>query len=590
MDRKEKIIQELQRIVRELTNEDIKVELSIPKDDIHGDYTSNVALRLAKILGKNPLEIAKDIAEKIMLVQSQLEIEKTEAVAPGFINFYLSKEALIKSAEEILENPEKAGTSASLKNKKAVVEYSSPNIAKPFTIGHLRSTIIGDAIANLLEAIGYTVYRDNHLGDWGTQFGKQIYAIKHWGDEKQLDAMENPVKELVLLYVKFHKEAEKHPEIEDEARLWFKKLEDGDTEARRLWQKCIAWSWKEFSHIYNMLGVRFSENNGKGYGESYFEDKMQPVIDELQQKQLLKEDKGARLVFFPHDAFPPLMIMKKDGATLYATRDLATDKFRLQHYGKDILVINEVGSEQSLYFKQLFALEELLGWYKKGQRIHVGHGLFKFKEGKMSTRKGNTIWLEDVLKEAIDRAFTFGRDDWNSTNHSQSYADEHIKGSSETQKIAEQVGIGALKWNDLKRNPLHDIIFNWDEVLNMQGNAGPYVQYVYTRTQSLLEKARANTFSFPANYSPNTDEMRLLSHIQKFAEIVQDAALSYSPNVVTEYLFTLCQLFNNFYQKYRILNAATEEEKQFRLALTASIGIVIKQGLYLLGIHAPEKM
>lgn len=575
MQIKEEIIKKLEEIVKKLTNYSINIELNRPNDSKNGDYATNIAMRLAKPLGKNPMEIAEEIVKELRFKIQDVGIEKVEAVKPGFINFYLSQEALQKAAEEILQHPEKAGTTDKIgQGRKAVVEYSSPNIAKPFTIGHLRSTIIGDAIANLLAAVGYEVYRDNHLGDWGTQFGKQIYAIKHWGSEETIEKSENPVKDLVALYVKFHEEAEKHPEIEDEARAWFKKLEDGDKEARRLWQKCIDWSWKEFARIYKELGVSFTENGGKGYGESYFEGKMQPIIEELTIKGLLKEDKGAKLVYFPEDKLPALMVIKADGATLYATRDLATDKFRKDHYGEDVLVVNEVGAEQSLYFKQLYETEYMLGWYKSGQRVHVGHGLYRFKEGKMSTRKGNTIWLEDVLNEAEERAKQLG---------------------SAEGTIAKQVAIGALKWNDLKRSAHMDVNFDWDEVLNMQGNSGPYVQYTYTRTQSVLHKVQQNdelrmtNYEFPKGYSPNEEELAILRMIFEFSETVEEAARTYSPNTITEYLFNLAQIFNNFYQKYRILNAG-EQERDLRIALTAVVGIVIKQGLNLLGIQAPDKM
>jgi arginyl-tRNA synthetase len=473
-------------------------------------------------------------------------------------------------------------------NKKVVVEYSSPNIAKPFTVGHLRSTIIGDAIANLLEANGWKVYRDNHLGDWGTQFGKQIYAIKTWGDEEKIEKSENPVKELVALYVKFHDEVEKSPELEDKAREWFKKLEDGNKEARRLWKKCIEWSLKEFKTIYEKLGIKFTENDGLGYGESFFEDKIKDVLDELNSKKLLRESEGARLVFFDKDKYPPLMIMKKDGATLYATRDLATDKFRLEKY-PGAKIINEVGVEQTLYFRQLFEVEKMLGWVKEGQRIHIRHGHYRFNDEKMSTRKGNTIWLEDVLEEAVKGAEQLG---------------------SEGREIAEQVGIGALKWNDLKRSSHLDIVFDWDEILNMQGDSGPYIQYTFARTQSVLSKMISGkkkatskkelSFARSDLAKLEAEEVGLLRTLSKFPEVVEEAgdlpamqdgkalqAGKFAPNILCNYLFDLAQKFNLFYQKHKILES---EKEEFRIALTAAVGQVIKKGLNLLGIQAPERM
>src|SRR5260221_10582710 len=610
---KNDLIEKLQEIVKEITKEDIKIEINIPNDSTHGDYTTNVAMRIfASVKGSprglprskageagkgegvkwsSPLELAKEIVAKLEIRNLKLGISKAEALNPGFINFYLSSEYLVAQTQKLLTGD--FGIENIGKDKKAVVEYSSPNIAKPFTISHLRSTIIGDAIANLLQAVGYTVFRDNHLGDWGTQFGKQIYAIKNiplrqgFGgqvpsgkeksdvsieeeNEKMLDSSQNPIKDLVALYVKFHEEAEKNPKLKEEGRKWFKKLEDGDKEARRLWKKCIDWSFKEFDRIYGELEVTFTENNGRGYGEAYFEDKMGPVIEELKAKKLLKESKGAQLVFYPNDVLPPLMILKNDGATLYATRDLATDNFRLGKYGKDILVIKEVGAEQSLYFNHHYMCEQMLGWYKPGQRIHVGHGFFRFKEGKMSTRKGNVIWLEDVLQEAKERAKKLGSTD---------------------QQTVKAVGIGALKWNDLKRTSHLDITFDWNEVLSMQGNSGPYIQYTYVRTLSLLQKAADQKYELGImNYALNPEELEILRKLNKFAEVIVDAAITYSPHLVAQYLFELSQIFNNFYQKYRIVNAPTNEEKEFRLALTQTVGIVLKKGLNLLGISAPEKM
>ncbi|MDO8620880.1 MAG: arginine--tRNA ligase [Candidatus Levybacteria bacterium] len=572
---KEEILISLKKALDEMGIKDVKISLEHPKIEAHGDYSTNVALVASKILKKNPFDLALELVEKLNSLHSTLpNIDKVEAVKPGFINFWLSKEYLTKELQEAIDKGINFGTQSKTTTK-TVVEYSSPNIAKPFTVGHLRSTIIGDAIANLLEAIGWTVYRDNHLGDWGTQFGKQIYAIKEWGNESELDKSDRPIKLLVDLYVKFHEEAEKNPSLEEKGRKWFKKLEDGDIEAKRLWEKCVVWSLKEFKKIYEELGVKFTENNGTGYGESFFEDKMGIVISDLEKKGLLKESEGARLVFFPKDKYPPLMIMKQDGATLYATRDLATDKFRLEKYGKDVVVINEVGAEQSLYFKQLFEVEKLLGWYKEGQRIHIKHGLYRFKDKKMSTRKGNTIWLEDVLAEAEKRAAGLAKD--------------------KDLLVAKEVGIGAIKWNDLKKNSEQDIVFDWDEILNMQGNSGPYLQYTFARTQSVLAKTgidsgQARMTSFWGaerlrNLKP--EEVSLLRTLIKFPEVVEEAGKNFAPNILCNYLFDLAQKFNLFYEKHKIIGSENEE---LRTLLTKVVGQTIKNGLNLLGIQAPEKM
>ncbi|HVF69294.1 MAG TPA: arginine--tRNA ligase [Xanthomonadales bacterium] len=606
---KQQLVEEISKVTKSL-GLDIEPKVEYPADSKHGDYSTNVALVAAKQLKRNPIELGEEIVEELRSKNQELRIfEKIEVVKPGFINFWITQEFLVQKAQNSTEIS-KIG-----KGKKVIVEYSSPNIAKPFTIGHLRSTIIGDAIANLLETTGHEVYRDSHVGDWGTQFGKQIYAIKEWGNEEEISKSDRPVKLLVELYVRFHQEAEKNPELEDKARAWFKKLENRDAEAKELWKKCIDWSWKEFDAIYDELGVPSQqgaefENNGRGYGESFFEDKMDVIIEELEKKGLLKIGKeGAKIVEFDEATkLPPLMILKKDGATLYATRDLATDKFRLEKYGSDILVINEVGVEQSLYFQQLYELEHMLGWYKKDQRVNVKHGLIRFKDGKMSTRKGNTIWLEDVLDEAESRAFrlmkrefpdtdgAFGTEDIKINKKSES-AKEHKMNTGEIFKISKQVGIGAIKWNDLKRDAKQDIMFDWDDVLNMQGNSGPYLQYVYARTQSLLAKSEGKDLrlNLPAGEAGIKDlrlepeERDLLRLLSKSDEVIVEAAERLSPHIVANYLFELAQAFNLFYQRHLILKAE-EDTRDFRLSLTNSTGETIKKGLYLLGIEAPSKM
>lgn len=597
----------LQEVLHAKGIDDTKVIVDYPADSRHGDYSSNVALIAAKKTGKNPMEFAEELVESLRTGNKEWRLFEDITVAkPGFINFSVSQEKLLKKVEAI--HIPNVGN-----GRKVIVEYSSPNIAKPFTIGHLRSTIIGDAVANLLEAVGYEVFRDNHLGDWGTQFGKQIYAIKAWGNEEELEKSDQPVKQLVALYVKFHEEAEKDPALEDEARAWFKKLEDGDAEARRLWKQCIEWSWKEFDAIYEKLNVSFTENNGRGYGEAFFEDKMSAVTDELKEKGLLIEGKeGAQIVEFPEETkFPPLMILKKDGATLYATRDLTTDRFRKSHYqDENLLIINEVGAEQALYFRQLYKLEEMLGWYKPEQRVHIKHGLYRFKDGKMSTRKGNVIWLEEVLAEAEKRAWKLQKyesvieEDSAITNSTKSgiAARKNVMGVADRSNAAQSVAVGAIKWNDLKRTPEQDIAFEWDEVLNMQGNSGPYMQYSYVRTKSVLDKARENGIEafdplkarlaeggFAQASQISGDERDLLRLLSRYEEIVVEAASKFSPSTVATYLYDVAQSFNLFYQKYPILKG-DEESITFRLALTAATGTVLKKGLHLLGIQAPERM
>lgn len=575
---------------------DLEIELSTPVQQDHGDYASNLALVLFGKLDdkkknelgvKNPRELAEWIVGKLQArgkspsfakasegKQKPKVIDKIEVAGPGFINFFLSQDYLIENIQEIAKN----GISLSQEEnqgKKIILEYSSPNIAKPFTIGHLRSTIIGDALANIYESLGWQVYRDNHLGDWGTQFGKQIYAIKTWGDLEKLENSDNPVKDLVALYVKFHEEAEKNPELEEEGRRWFKRLEDGDQEARELWQKCIDWSLKEFKRIYSKLDVEFTENNGIGYGESFFEDKMQPVITELKDKGLLSEGKeGAKIIEFTEsEKLPPLMIIKKDGATLYATRDLAADRFRKQKYDDDVVVVNEVGAEQSLYFKQIFKAEELLGWFDQGQRVHVSHGLYRFKDKKMSTRKGNVVWLEDVFAEAVKQV---------KKRSKPALTDDDI----------EKIAIGALKWNDLRREASSDVIFDLEEMTRMTGNSGPYLQYSYVRCVNVLKKAKidvsitkhidtllSNKVSFD-----NMIEIDILRNLLQYSDVVKMAATEYQPHHIPTYLYQLAQQYNKMYAKLPIA------ESPSRLLLTIAVMRVLEHGLGLLGIATLEQM
>ncbi len=527
----------------------------------HGDYTTNIAMQS----GKNPREFASELLKRLETNESIKEIiSKIEIAGPGFINFYLKDKVVLEGLNTALSEKGNFGKEKNTPDNKVIVEYSSPNIAKPFNIGHFRSTIIGDAVANLLTFQGFTVFRDNHLGDWGTQFGKQIYAIKTWGNEEQIEKSDNPVKELVSLYIKFHEEAEKDSTLDDKGRAWFKKLEEGDAEAKRIWQKCIDWSFLEFDKIYKKLGVVFTENNGRGYGESFFEDKMQIVLEELVEKQMLRNgEEGAQLVFFDNEKYPPLMVVKKDGASLYATRDLAADKWRFLNYGKDVTIINEVGGDQALYFQQLYEVEKILGWVKSGQRVHLKHGLFRFKDKKMSTRKGNVIWLEEVLHEAFEKAKLL---------------------SSENSESAETISIGALKWNELKRDPISDIIFDWDEILNMKGNSGPYMQYTVVRIRSLLSKSEI--LISPVNLISEEDS--LLAHkLIQFPEVVNFAANKYQPAYLAEYLYSLAQTFNTFYDSNRIIG--NDREAEF-LSISKAVEIVLTNGLSLLGIEVPEKM
>lgn len=575
---------QIKTALKKLNLPDVNINIEYPKNETHGDLASSVALTLyAKLREENnstyasPMALAQTIADQLKQTNDQ-RFTSIDVLPPGFINFNISQTALLDQFNH--EYAKETPVTATNQGKKVIVEYSSPNIAKPFTVGHLRSTIIGQAIANIKSATGWTVLRDNHLGDWGTQFGKLIYAIKqNWIPIQSIETADNPVELLVELYVKFHQEAETNPDLEAEARAWFKKLEDNDQQARSIWQQCVDWSWKEFDRIYRLLNVSFSHklNQGRGLGESFFENKMQPVIDQLEQQKLLTiGEEGAKIVEF--ESMPPLMILKKDGATLYATRDLATDYYRLQTFQPDI-IINEVGNEQSLYFKQIFEIETKLGWFKPHQRVHVGHGLYRFKDGKMSTRKGNVIWLSDVIEKAIKKA-----------HHLINEGDNHSRLSDHDQ-LAKEIAIGALIWNDLKGEPKRDIVFDWDEILSMKGNSGPYIQYTHARTHSIHTKAAAAPEPIDLDAPINLEERALITWLIRFDSTIMKADQTLNPSVIATYLYELCQRFNTFYNQHTILGQKDgRQAPKHRLTLTNHTRKIIHTGLSLLGIPAPNKM
>jgi arginyl-tRNA synthetase len=570
---KEKIRKILENSARQLFPS-VKIpefQVEHPEKREFGDYSTNLAFLVAKELKKKPSEIANQIAKS---VEKEKIFEKVEAKEPGFINFFLSLDFLFEELKKILKEKENYGKSKIGKGKTVIIDYSSPNIAKPFGIGHLRSTIIGQALYNIYKFLGYKVIGDNHLGDWGTQFGKLIFAIKKWGKKK----VENySIEELEKLYVKFHKEAEKNPRLEEEGRKWFKKLEGGDKEARKIWKFLVKISLKEFERIYKILGVKFDFS----LGESFYEPMTKEVIEELKEKKIAKESQGALIIEFSKNEFPPVILQKSDGTTTYFTRDLATIKYRLKKWDPD-LIIYEVGADQKLHFQQLFKTVEILDWTKKTKFIHVIHGLYRTKTGKFSTRKGETVHLEDVLKEAIERAKEIIE------------KSETSRGLTEKEKerVARIVGIGAVKYNDLSQHPSKDIIFDWEKVLNLKGNSAPYLQYTFVRCQSVLRKAKKLQI---ANCKLQIEkvkkkEIEILREIYKFPEIVQEAAEKFSPNLICNFAFDLAKKYNLFYDLYPILKEKDNEIKKFRILLTKAVSQIIKNSLFLLGIGVPEKM
>lgn len=568
----------------------VNFSLERPPEAQFGDFASNVALvsvggAKAANLAKSPREWAEKIVASLEKDEELKKLVKKMTVAgAGFINFYLQPKVKVEQLLTVVEtgSPEMVNLG---QGRSALVEFSSPNIAKPFTIGHLRSTIIGAAIAKLLEKSGYEVKRDNHLGDWGTQFGKQLVALEKWGNWAEIEASPEPIKKLVDLYVRFHEEAERQPELEEEARETFAKLEAGDENCLSIWQKVIDLSMKEFNRIYDQLDIKFSENDGRGYGESFAVRLADAVVEELKEKGLLHESQGAQIVeFAPETKLPPLIIVKKDGASIYATRDLAIDKFRREQYSPDLLVINEVGKEQSLYFRQLYQIEEDLGWYKKGQRIHVAHGLYRFKDKKMSTRKGEVIWLQDVIAAALAKVKELNPDI--------------------SAKDAEIIALGAIKWNDLSREAINDIDFDLEQMLSLKGNSGAYMQYATVRIKSLLKKSENEHFDGLALWEWwtktqqsellvqigegeagwSTDEMSLLSKLNDFGRVMARATENLAPHWLATYLYELAQEFNNFYDQGKIAGNLR------RLTLTKATEINLTVGLSILGIQTPDKM
>ena len=566
-----------------------KIEFNRPTQVGCGDLTTNIAMLTYKMMaGQNPGKFkqpqawAQELRQKLSATCTG-ELKKTiaswQVAGSGFINIFLTKKAQLQLWQEAV-----SFTPPKQHPHPVIVEFSSPNIAKSFTVGHLRSTIIGAAIANLLQSQGYLVKRDNHLGDWGTQFGKQVVAIQHWGNWQQIVKSSHPIADLVALYVRFHQEAKEHPELEDEARLVFTKMEQGDKKYLSLWQKIVDISMKEFNQFYQEMGVSFDENQGRGFGESFFRDKMQVVIAQLREKKLLQKSQGAWIITYPAATkLPPLMIFKQDGATLYATRDLATDYYRLQTYGRYLTIVNEVGKEQSLYFKQIFALEAMLGWFTKEQRIHVAHGLYRFRDRKMSTRQGDVIWLGDIVSQAKNKVRLVCK---------KSLSDQDVN----------IIAWGAIKWNDLMREAKNDIDFDLDTMLSLKGNSGAYLQYTCVRLLAVLQKAENKPFE--ANQLKKLinrgkladeiskfdecqwgdDELTLIAKMNVYTEAVRVAAKRYAPHILANYLFELATVTNAYYAKQEILG------HQQRICLIKAITLFLVTGLTILGIQIPSKM
>ncbi|HAQ6945248.1 TPA: arginine--tRNA ligase [Enterococcus faecium] len=546
----------------DLTLEQVEQLLENPKSAEHGDVAFP-AFSLAKVYRKAPQQIAADLAEKI----DSANFEKIEVVGP-YLNFFMNKELISKKVlQTVVKEKEHYGDSNIGNQGTVPIDMSSPNIAKPISMGHLRSTVIGNSIGFIMEKIGYQPIRINHLGDWGTQFGKLIVAYKKWGTEEAVKA--EPINELLRLYVQFHEVAETEPELNEEARAWFKRLEEGDKEAIQLWQWFRDESMKEFNKIYDLLEVRFDSLNG----EAFYNDKMDEIVKLLEEKHLLNEDKGAEIVDLSAYDLKPALIKKSDGATLYITRDLAAALYRKRTYDfKQSLYV--VGNEQSYHFKQLKAVLKEMGFDWSDDMHHIPFGLITQGGKKLSTRKGKIVLLEEVLNEAIQSA--------------KEQISEKNPDLENKDAVAKQVGVGAVIFHDLKNDRLNTFDFNLEEVVRFEGETGPYVQYTHARAVSLLEKA-GFVPSETADYALNDDtSWEVVKLVQKYPETVLSAGEKYEPSVIAKHAIKLAQAFNKYYAHTKIL--ADDEQKEARLALVYAVTVLLKEDLRLLGLHAPDKM
>lgn len=563
MNNKDLVAKAVYDVVKDdLTLEQVEQLLENPKSAEHGDVAFP-AFSLAKVYRKAPQQIAADLAEKI----DSANFEKIEVVGP-YLNFFMNKELISKKVlQTVVKEKEHYGDSNIGNQGTVPIDMSSPNIAKPISMGHLRSTVIGNSIGFIMEKIGYQPIRINHLGDWGTQFGKLIVAYKKWGSEEAVKA--EPINELLRLYVQFHEVAETEPELNEEARAWFKRLEEGDEEAIQLWQWFRDESMKEFNKIYDLLEVQFDSLNG----EAFYNDKMDEIVELLEEKHLLNEDKGAEIVDLSAYDLNPALIKKSDGATLYITRDLAAALYRKRTYDfKQSLYV--VGNEQSYHFKQLKAVLKEMGFDWSDDMHHIPFGLITQGGKKLSTRKGKIVLLEEVLNEAIQSA--------------KEQISEKNPDLENKDVIAKQVGVGAVIFHDLKNDRLNTFDFNLEEVVRFEGETGPYVQYTHARAVSLLEKA-GFVPSETADYALNDDiSWEVVKLVQKYPETVLSAGEKYEPSVIAKHAIKLAQAFNKYYAHTKIL--ADDEQKEARLALVYAVTVLLKEDLRLLGLHAPDKM
>jgi len=569
-DYKDLIAQLIAETVGALSKEEIMDIIEVPGDEKMGDYAFP-CFRLAKVMKKAPPMIAKDICQQI---SGSGHFESVEAVN-AYVNMKINRASFVSDiVAEVQQKGEDFGRSTMGKGKKVIVEFSSPNIAKPFHIGHIRSTVIGNSIYKIYDFLGYDTVRINHLGDYGTQFGKMICAYRRWGNKE--DVIKEPIKTLLGYYTKFHQEVESDPSLDQEAREIFARLEQGDPEEVALWQWFRDESLKEFNRVYKMLGIEFDSYDG----ESFYSDKMPRMIAELNEKGLLVESRGAQIVDLEAYGMSPALVTKSDGSSLYITRDIAAAVYRKEHYDfyKNLYIVS---SGQNLHFQQWIQIVELLGYEWARDCVHIPFGLVSLEDGTMSTRAGRVVFLEDVLNRAVAQT----RD----------IIVEKNVNTDNIEETAKQVGIGAVIFQELSNNRIKDYVFSWERVLNFEGETGPYVQYTHARAASVLRKAGAEAAAKAMKSEINPEHItgerayQLARLIYFLPEAVLEAGEKYEPSVVTRHVINIAQAFNKFYHDEHIL-VDDEDEKTAKLALVYAAKTAIRNGLGLLGIEAPEKM
>ena len=561
MDYKKHIAQKIK--VEGVTEQEIYELIALPPNLDMGDYALP-CFKFAKILRKSPVMIAEELKNAIQPDEIVCEISAVN----GYLNFKINKTAFVKETlDKILTQKDKYGASEEGKGKTVCIDYSSINIAKPFHIGHLSTTVLGGALYRIFNFLGYKAVGINHLGDYGTQFGKLISAYKRWGDKETVE--KGGIRALNELYVRFHKEAENHPEYDDEARAYFKKIEQGDSECQALFKWFKELTLKDVQKIYEMLDIRFDSYAG----ESFYSDKMQPVVDELKEKGLLTESRGAQVVDLEAYGMPPCIILKSDGSSLYATRDMAAAEYRKKTYNFD-KCLYVVAYQQNLHFKQFFKVLEMLGKEWAKDLVHVAYGMVSLEEGTMSTRKGNVVFLEDVIARCIEKAYTI--------------IDEKNPNLENKEDVAKKVGVGAVIFGALYNNKIKDIVFSYDKVLNFDGETSVYVQYTCARAKSVLQKGGAvENYELP---TLSMEEIELVKCLSTFPETVKAAAEKYEPSFIARFAVEVAQKFNKFYFDCKILSAEDEKTKNFRLALTNATLQALKNAFALLGIGIPDKM